>query len=113
MPESTATILIVDDSRDFLETIAAWLEDHYTVACTDDPHQALNLATDQTTLLLSDVMMPLMSGPELADRMVAQHPAIKVLLMTGVYRQPLNYPVIFKPFSLVDLSTKIRQILAA
>lgn len=104
-------ILIVDDSPDFLETMVSSLEDHYSVIGTDDPHEALMLADEHVGLLLSDVMMPDMTGIELANRVRQLQPAIKVLLMSGIDGHPPTYPVMHKPFHFTDLLTQIRGLL--
>lgn len=56
----------------------------YIVLDTGDPQQALRIVKAQPVhLLLTDVVMPLMKGTELADRIQAVSPSTKVLLMSG------------------------------
>ena len=70
-------------------------------------------------LLLTDVVMPQMGGGELAERLLAQRPGLRVLFMSGytddaVVRQGIveeNSAFLQKPFTLVALSRKVREIL--
>ena len=70
-------------------------------------------------LLLTDVIMPSMSGPELAQSLRATRPETKVLYISGYTADKLTrYPeldpevaLLRKPFKLMDLSRKIRSLL--
>ena len=72
-------------------------------------------------LLLTDVVMPGMSGRELADRLTATHPGIKVLFVSGYPDRGINHSGAFeldtalleKPFSKNDLIRKVRELLDA
>jgi CheY-like chemotaxis protein len=84
---------------------------------------ALSLATthDQIDLLVTDVVMPQLSGPELATRIRTVHPAIRVLLVSGysadaVARHGVNGAApsfLQKPFTGRQLGTKVREVLSA
>lgn len=67
------TILVVDDEEVVRSVVRDMLEsDGYTILDTGDPQHALRVARDQPVhLLLSDVVMPLMKGPELAAKLLA------------------------------------------
>jgi two-component system cell cycle sensor histidine kinase/response regulator CckA len=61
-------------------------------------------------LLLTDVMMPHMSGPELADRLVALEPGLKVLYMSGQEKPELgSLKFLRKPFSAAELVEAVRR----
>jgi len=70
-------------------------------------------------LLLTDVIMPEMSGKELADRLVATRPEIKLLFMSGYTDDAIVHhgvldaktPFIQKPFSPDALARRVREIL--
>jgi CheY-like chemotaxis protein len=84
------TILLIDDDPDILAVAEAALNRlDYLVLPTGDPQQAIRIAREEPIdLLLTDVVMPLMKGTELADRIQALSPRTKVLLMSG-YQTPL------------------------
>jgi CheY-like chemotaxis protein len=79
------TVLIVDDEepvRNFVERVLR--EAGYETATASDGAEALETARGkQIDLLLTDVNMPQMSGDELARRLRAEDPGLKVLYLTG------------------------------
>ena len=111
------TILVVDDD----DGVGALVRDilvleGYTVLDTSDPQEALRIASQQAIhLLLTDVVMPLMRGTELARRLEAISPQTKVLLMSAYTPGEVNAsrgPFIAKPFTIDALAEKVRQVLA-
>jgi CheY-like chemotaxis protein len=83
---SAARILVVEDSRPILDFVQFLLEGAgHTVLATEFPEEALILAGGDETidLLVSDVVMPQMSGPELYERLLEARPGLKVLFMSG------------------------------
>ncbi len=116
------TILLVEDNdlvrnivHDVLQT------EGYTILETDSGAEALLIARQEQgkiDLLLTDVVMPEMSGGELAEQLQALYPQIKVLFMSGytdvVVRQKLlsaEIEFISKPFSPGSLAEKVHQVL--
>ena len=86
------------------------------------PAAALKLAKQHTgpiDLLMTDVVMPEMNGRDLAERLKALHPGLKVLFMSGytanviAHRGILDKGVCFiqKPFNKRDLAKKVRGAL--
>lgn len=93
----------------------------YTLLEVDHGYQALVMAQQEKCidLLLIDVVMPDINGRELAERIKALHPRVKVLFMSGytddeVVRrgvQMAKVEFMAKPFSSVTLAAKVREIL--
>ena len=112
------TVLVVDDEADIRTVVRKMLEAAgYTVLDAGDPQQALRLATQQPVhLLLTDVVMPLLRGTELAQRVQAVSPWTKVLRMSAYKVAEIaasGYPFIPKPFTPDALVAKVRQLLGA
>lgn len=93
----------------------------HTVLVVQTPEAALELAREhqEIDLLLSDVVMPLMSGPELYKRILELRAGLKVLFMSGypdaaeTIREAVNVPVnlIVKPFTSKALINRVSAIL--
>ena len=81
------TILVVDDDPAILNFVSGFLvEADYHVLTASSGVAALQQSKDyegEIDLLLSDFQMPVMSGIELATRMCAERPGLKVLMMSG------------------------------
>lgn len=117
------TILLVEDERSIRVTAASFLQSFgYTVLVAETPGEALNLVskyTDRIHLLVSDVVMPGMSGRDLAERLIKKYPDLKCLYMSGytanaiAHRGVLDKDVNFlsKPFSRDVLIRKVREVL--
>lgn len=84
---SPETILVVEDSDVLRELIVRVLDlTRYIVLQATNGQDAVNVAADHTgriDLLLSDVKMPGVSGPELAEMLQQSRPEIHVLLMSA------------------------------
>jgi len=117
------TILLVEDDPTILELSCSMLERlGYRVLATDSPSEALRLAAEQRgqiDLLITDVVMPEINGKELSQQLLAQHPKLKLIYISGytadviahhgVLDEGINF--LQKPFSINDLSTKIKEVL--
>jgi PAS domain S-box-containing protein len=123
-PEARETILVVEDEPGVRGLVRDMLREHgYTVLEAADGYEALKLIEDnhaEVHLLLTDVIMPLMNGHELAVRLEALRPGIKVLYMSGYTGDVLAYhgfapeiDFIQKPFSPADLTDKLEKVLSA
>jgi CheY-like chemotaxis protein/two-component sensor histidine kinase len=125
-PESPApgseTILLVEDEAEVRRLTREILEGSgYVVIEAGDPADALRLGQDTRRpihLLLTDVVMPGMSGPELATRLTATRADLPVLFMSAyapdAIRQrgmPGNGALIEKPFRPDALSRAVRSVL--
>ncbi|MBD3226452.1 MAG: PAS domain S-box protein [Caldithrix sp.] len=117
------TILLAEDDagvRDFTQSI---LNNYgYTVLSAANGEEALRLYDqhgDKIDLLLTDVVMPLMNGKELADRLLQKNKTLKILFFSGytngaVPEEDLlqqGHGFIQKPYSHGQLAKKIRRIL--
>jgi two-component system cell cycle sensor histidine kinase/response regulator CckA len=121
----TETILLVEDEKGVRELAREYLEmSGYTVIEAEDGHTALELASMHAGtihLLMTDVVMPGISGRELAERVKRLRPKINVLYMSGYTDQAVVHHGILdmdavllqKPFTLATLSSKLREILTA
>ena len=119
------TVLLVEDEDIVRNLVVEILETAgYTVLGAADGVEALELAErypGPIDLLLTDVVMPRMSGRDLAERLVALHGATKVLYTSGytdgaiVDRGVLapGTQFIQKPFSFAALTQKVRDVLDA
>ena len=121
--EGSETVLLVEDDATVCDFIRAVLSSHgYRVLTPKRPKDAEALFDEhggRIDLLLSDVVMPEISGAELAKRLTAKNPNIKVLFMSGyigddVLRQGIQekeVPFLQKPFAPLTLAQKVREIL--
>ena len=114
-------ILAEDDAsmRGFLERALA--KAGYEVAAFENGRDALDrLEQEPFTLLLTDIVMPVMDGIELARRAGEIDPELKIMFITGFAAVTLNTDmqapkdarVLSKPFHLKDLVREVDQLLA-
>ena len=112
------TILVVDDTSSVLNVVTAILEGaRFNVLQADGGAKALKMAAEypgRIDLLLSDIKMPEMSGPELGEILKKTRPDMRVMLMSGFSGDllVLNYGWAFigKPFvakKLVEMVTEV------
>lgn len=118
-----ATILVVEDEPDVRRLTCTILAGHgYTVLEAQHARDAIQLGfahRGKIDLLLSDVVMPEMHGPEVADKLLALCPHIQVLYMSGYTEEELQpYGVLMegiafvqKPVTAQMLLPKIRAVL--
>ncbi|HEX7087340.1 MAG TPA: response regulator [Vicinamibacterales bacterium] len=117
------TVLVVEDMPGLRRLVQRTLEKAgYTVLTASSAADALRLVEETAPpvdLLLTDVVMPGMSGRTLAERLQRLRPAMKVLFMSGYTNDVMvrhnvidgSTPFISKPFKLVDLTRQIRRTL--
>jgi len=116
-------ILVVDDDPFIRRMMARILvREHYAVLVASNGDEALALASQHDPdigVVILDVLMPGMTGPELGRRLAQQYPAVRQIFMSGY--APENLPVetnvgtdfLQKPFSSVDLIARVQRILGA
>jgi CheY-like chemotaxis protein len=122
--QGSETILVVEDEKEVGKIIKKTLQElGYKVWLTEGGREALRFIKDQETppiqLLITDVVMPGMSGRELRDHLIDLKPDLKVIFMSGytddavirhgISKKEMNF--IQKPFSVKFLARKVRQVL--
>jgi DNA-binding response OmpR family regulator len=114
-------ILVVDDEPTVLETVRDGLTAHgYQVLTAGSGEEALQVAQAHQgviALALIDVVMPTMSGPDVAQRLHQVRPGLKILFMSGfstdvvvVHGITAGDPLLVKPFSLESLARKVHEL---
>jgi two-component system, cell cycle sensor histidine kinase and response regulator CckA len=121
-PGGRETILLAEDDARLRELGSLLLnEAGYTVIPAENGVAALALAEERAgeiDLLVSDVVMPLMNGPELADRLRALQPGLRVVYVSGYHDRALagrgirpEDSVVGKPFREDELLNEVRRAL--
>ena len=117
------TILVVEDDEEVRNLAVRILKKQgYNVLEASQGLDAFLICEEHEEpmhLLLTDVVMPKMSGRELADRIVSIHPEIKVLYMSGYTDNAIAHHGILekgtnfiqKPFTVDGLARKVREVL--
>lgn len=116
-PEGVRTVLLVEDEPAMLKIVTRILEKAgYRVLGSPTPEQALHLAASSgpIDLLLTDMLLPGISGPDLAAQLLAKHPKMAVVYMSGHSRETLaerglKAPTHFlqKPFNATTLAATL------
>jgi PAS domain S-box-containing protein len=117
------TVLLVEDEAMILRVAKTALERRgYRVLCASNGIEALELARATAThidMLITDVVMPALGGSELAARLTALRPEVKVLFTSGyaanqlgprgILREGVNF--IQKPYTYAQLARRVRELL--
>jgi two-component system, cell cycle sensor histidine kinase and response regulator CckA len=123
IPRGSETILLVEDEEDVRGLAVRILERQgYTVLEASCGKDALALCKERNEpihMILTDVVMPGMSGRQLADQLVLLHPKTKVLYMSGYTDNAVIHHGILedrvdylqKPFTIDGLTRKVREVL--
>lgn len=122
LPRGNETILLVEDEENIREFVASILAEYgYNILEAINGEEGLQLARDRKEsidLLLSDIRMPKMSGPKLAELLKKDHPETRALFISGhtdddVLQEisKLNAGFLHKPFSFTALVNKVREVL--
>ncbi|MEW6057047.1 MAG: response regulator [Bdellovibrionota bacterium] len=117
-------ILLVEDQEDVRTALSQVLQRQgYRVTTPRSPQEAIkHIAEDKEgfELLISDVIMPNTSGPELAREVRKRHPALKVLFISGYTDEELDHEdlsngkahFLQKPFAIDEFLAKVRDVLS-
>ena len=123
--QGTETILLVEDEERVRRLARTILAGHgYSVLEAPNGAEALRISEQRggaIHLLVTDVVMPGMSGGELASRLIAKHLHMKVLFVSGYTDDAIvrhgvlqaGIPFIQKPFTPSTLARKVREVLDA
>jgi len=119
----SGTILLVEDSDVVRDVIARMVEEGgFTVLPASCGEDALSIARRKDVsidLLLTDIIMPEMSGVELADRLEKERPDMRILFMTGYAEEVVvnegilgkHRECIGKPFTREQITKRVRKLL--
>ncbi|HEX5228886.1 MAG TPA: response regulator [Bryobacteraceae bacterium] len=117
LPSGTETILLVEDEDPVRRVVETMLKRHgYQVLASASPQDALATAEQHRGsihLLITDIMLPGMSGRKMAECLGEHRPEMKVLYVSGFGDANAQDDGQFlqKPFSAEELTTKIREVL--
>ncbi len=115
------TVLLVEDETPVRTFAARALRNKgYTVLEADCAEVALEIAAEQgdaIQVVLSDVIMPGMNGPDMVEEMLKAQPNLRVIFMSGYaedvlnnYGAQRNFHFLPKPFTLKQLATKVKEV---
>jgi two-component system cell cycle sensor histidine kinase/response regulator CckA len=116
------TVLVVDDEPAVCRVTGQMLEfEGYRVLYAENREQALRLFDeneDHVSIVVADVVMPKMSGPQLAHLLRIQRPELPVLFVSGLvsygdFEGVMGGAMLKKPYSASALTDKVRDVLAS
>jgi two-component system cell cycle sensor histidine kinase/response regulator CckA len=122
--QSASTILVVDDDHGVLSLLEFALQGAgYSVLSADGGRQAIRIfedRSDQVHLLLTDVIMPDLTGPVVAERLRQRQPDLQVLFMSGFHDAELvqrfvtdkGFNLLPKPFTVESLLRSVENSLS-
>lgn len=111
------TILVVDDDPELLEIYSAALAQHrHFVLTAKDGYEAIRVLVERNIdLLIADIVMPGLTGPQLAAQAKLMRPGIHVMYVTGVGAAPDRTDVsplgriLRKPVRVAELVAAVQQ----
>lgn len=123
LPRGTETVMVVEDEIALRDSICEALRDAgYTVLSAGPGEEALTTAAGhdaEITVLITDVVMPMMNGRELSEKLTAIRPGLKTIFMSGysddwVIRSGISearVAFLQKPFNMTVLARKLREVI--
>lgn len=121
-PGGVESVMLIDDDPDVLRALRRMLRiAGYQVEATDDPEEVLRRfqMAPAPRLLVTDIVMPRMSGLTLADRLLAFAPGLRVVYLSGYLQKDVAWAglpgsivgFVPKPVELKDFLTTVRDVL--
>jgi len=113
-------ILVVDDEESVRLLLSTLLErDSYAVLLANDGQHALEVARQhggEISALVTDYKMPRLDGLQLAKMLLAERPAMRVMIMSGRMSNPeavqrCGFPMLPKPFTITGFLTALKRCL--
>src|SRR5437763_9438503 len=112
-------ILVAEDEQQLRKLLVAALKkEGYRVLSAANGTTALSLARKhegEINLLVTDLVMPQMGGFDVREKLLLERPRMRVLVMSGNLDPEVrgeDFPIIRKPFTLVEFVDKVRQVLS-
>jgi CheY-like chemotaxis protein len=120
MGSGAAILVVEDDPRVSRSTVAALEELGYRPFACGSGKEAMDILEGRDTfdLIITDVMMPEMTGPELVRRIAPQHPTMGVIFVTGYVgdagdaEELSGYDLLRKPFTVTALAQAVARTLS-
>jgi two-component system, cell cycle sensor histidine kinase and response regulator CckA len=119
------TVLLVDDEDSLRDVVVNVLTDlGYRVLAATNGREAITLADTYSgviDLVVADVVMPEMTGPEVAEKILQSRPGVQVIFVSGFPKGKLekfsehhaDTILVEKPFTIKTLTMKMREVLDA
>jgi two-component system cell cycle sensor histidine kinase/response regulator CckA len=121
--EKKLQILIIDDSKETVEGLKSFLDRRYEVytACNGlEGLKAFEEKEEKPDLVITDLILPLISGVGLISLLKKQSPEVPIIAMTGWGKEPREMAIqakadkiLMKPFDLEDLDRSVSGLLSA
>ena len=118
LPRGNEVVLLVEDEAAILRFTSEWLRElGYTVLTATNGQIALERAAQhkgRIDIVVSDVVMPKLGGPELIRRLRQTRPEARWLFISGYVEAdalPAGAVLLSKPFEMADLAARLRQLL--
>jgi DNA-binding NtrC family response regulator len=123
LPCGNETILVVEDNHEVRKVTGRILRmEGYRVLEASNSNTAFSTCNEREghiSLMITDVVMPEINGPELTKRLMLLYPEMKVLYMSGYAKNFISHQGILgkgedyiqKPFTVNELATRVREVL--
>jgi len=121
--EKKPQILLIDDSKETVDGLKSFLDQKYEVFTACNGLECLRVLEEnekKPDLVITDLVMPLISGVGLISLLKKQSPGTPIIAMTGWGKEPSELAkeakadkILMKPFDLEDLDQSVSKLLSA